>query len=505
MARITDNDELLGVRFRPEAAEEPQVLFRSDVWIEFDESYRYGRRSKVELLLRLGVPGPWERWWAPDPWEPALPALGGHSGWRHASWVARLASCVDPLENNIQLRGRGRLAAVRAHLHGLDVHLLEQRYDPDRLLAVDEAGLLRRRELAASGDAESVAMLDELRAAADQARTLDIPSVMTKTARAPSGDPHDYFHPAPYWWPNPDTRSGLPYVKRDGVRVPGTGGEGGPGSEQFDRWSLQRMIDETFTLALAWAMHGTPEHRSAATDRLRAWFIDPATRMNPHLTYAQVRLGHDGDEGQCSGIIEFSDVYYLLEAVRLLDRGEGTRALSLEDHTVLREWFAAYLGWLTDSKQGQHERAAGNNHGTWYDVQYIAIAAWLGEHDAVQQTVIRASERVHQQFAADGAQPEELRRAIPLHYVTYNLAGWSVLDGLIRRITGAHDPIGARATLERAQEWILAHHERLAAGELDFDAVRLRVLEPGLELPNQPPSVHWGIRPWTKLPAVRRP
>ena len=47
-------------------------------------------------------------------------------------------------------------------------------------------------------------------------------SVMDKKTLPPSGDLHDYWHPAPYWWPDPDSPSGFPYIKKDGERIPGT-------------------------------------------------------------------------------------------------------------------------------------------------------------------------------------------------------------------------------------------------------------------------------------------
>lgn len=47
-------------------------------------------------------------------------------------------------------------------------------------------------------------------------------SVVDKTELPSSGNKHDYYTPKPYYWPNPDSESGLPYVRMDGRRVPGT-------------------------------------------------------------------------------------------------------------------------------------------------------------------------------------------------------------------------------------------------------------------------------------------
>ena len=48
-----------------------------------------------------------------------------------------------------------------------------------------------------------------------------LPLGTDKTTEPPSGDRHEYWHPAPYWWPNPATADGLPYVWRYGERAPG--------------------------------------------------------------------------------------------------------------------------------------------------------------------------------------------------------------------------------------------------------------------------------------------
>src|SRR5690606_36838610 len=47
---------------------------------------------------------------------------------------------------------------------------------------------------------------------ADHELSQDIYSVTQKEGVAPSGDKHDYVSLSRYWWPNPDTPSGLPYV-----------------------------------------------------------------------------------------------------------------------------------------------------------------------------------------------------------------------------------------------------------------------------------------------------
>ena len=280
-------------------------------------------------------------------------------------------------------------------------------------------------------------------------------SVVDKTTLPPSRDRHDYWHPAPYWWPNPIIPGGRPYLQRDGKRVPGTRLYE-PESDRYDRTRLQRLFDDAAALALAAEVEGREEFAAHAARLIETWFVAPATRMSPHLRYAQVRLGWNRNEGVGTGIIEFKDLYYMLDAARLL---EASGALSAGIAAGLRDWLAAYLDWLLTSPQGARERASANNHGTYYDLQVAAVAAWLGDRAALRDALVRAQARLARQIDATGAQPEELARATTAHYCHFNLQGWLGLVRIGRR-TGLLRPDFAAepwARLARAVAWTLRH------------------------------------------------
>src|SRR5262249_147611 len=59
-------------------------------------------------------------------------------------------------------------------------------------------------------------VLRRLRKDAESATKRGPYSVMDKKEVAPSGDKHDYLSYARYWWPNPKSPDGLPYIRRDG-------------------------------------------------------------------------------------------------------------------------------------------------------------------------------------------------------------------------------------------------------------------------------------------------
>ena len=120
------HSELLDPKFEPDAVEEPQLLFRCDAELEFDESRRYGRRPKVELLLRLGVPGPWTDW-GREIWEPEESScVFEGEELRAAGWVARLYSGRAELEGADEKqfldRGLQRMQGVRSMLESLDAY-----------------------------------------------------------------------------------------------------------------------------------------------------------------------------------------------------------------------------------------------------------------------------------------------------------------------------------------------------------------------------------------------
>jgi hypothetical protein len=215
-----------------------------------------------------------------------------------------------------------------------------------------------------------------------------------------------------YWWPNAFTH--LPYLPRDGRR--------NPEAKDYDAPRLTAMIQAVSTLAAA----GEAETDARALLWLRAWFSTPATRMAPHLTYAQQMPGLAA--GGRQGIIEgLPIVLQLLDALAAL---EARSALPAEDRLALRSWLGEYLAWLLSSSPGRSEAARPNNHGTWYDVATCAIARSLNLPQLEKAALARAEARLAGQFLSNGQQPYELSRQHSLDYSLYNLTAWAKLETL---------------------------------------------------------------------------
>lgn len=253
-------------------------------------------------------------------------------------------------------------------------------------------------------------ILGAVHAEADKALTVGPFSVMDKKENPPSGDKHDYMSLAPYWWPNPATPNGLPFVRRDGETNP----------ERYkipDDSNFGKLQSAVHALGLGYYLTGNEAYAARAVLLLRTWFIDPATRMNPNLNFAQAVLGVNTGRG--TGLIDVRGVPRLLDGITLLS---GSAALTQKDQAELHEWFADYLNWLETSKNGKDEAAAQNNHGSWFDQQIAGVALFLGDKDEAHNVASAAkTKRIDVQIKPDGSEPLELVRTKSFSYSVFNL------------------------------------------------------------------------------------
>lgn len=291
------------------------------------------------------------------------------------------------------------------------------------LVLLDAQLLAKARRRALDGEAAAVAAVAALRTAADAAMGAGPFTVVNKSVLPPSGDRHDYRSLAIYWWPNPDTPDGLPYVCRDGER--------NPESELYDGPQLHGMAGAVHTLALAHYFTGDGRHAERAALLLRTFFLDEATRMNPNLNFAQGVPGRS--TGTPTGIIESVGFATRVVDAALLLR--GAPAWTDADERGLQQWFRDYLTWLETSSPGKLEGLTRNNHAMYYDVQTAAFALYTGD-TAHARAVLEgaAGRRIDKQVRADGSQPEELRRTKSFHYSVYNLQAMFALVAMGRQL-----------------------------------------------------------------------
>ena len=251
----------------------------------------------------------------------------------------------------------------------------------------------------------------ELLKRADAALARKPGSVMDKTTIPLSDDRRDYISLAPYWWPDPANPKG-PYVRRDGEFNPRRD------TRAFDRTAIGRLGADSEVLGLAYFYTGDARYAAKAAAVIRAWFLDPATAMNPNMNYAQAVPGREN--GRPEGVLDSNAFQPVIETIGLI---APSGALAPAEVTALEAWFGRYVDWLQKSANGKGEAAAKNNHGIWYDGLLTHYALFARRPDIARRVVTAFPKaRIAAQFDPSGRLPAELGRTRSLHYSIFALA-----------------------------------------------------------------------------------
>ncbi len=251
------------------------------------------------------------------------------------------------------------------------------------------------------------------------------------SARNPrsAGGAHDFSSEGDYWWPDPANPNG-PYIRKDGLT--------NPDNFTAHRQLMFGLAREVGALAAAYDLTGEERFAAAALRHLRRWFIEPATRMNPDLQFAQSIQGVS--KGRGIGII---DTLHLAEVALAIEVLRGSALLTAADDTALTAWFRDYLHWMRTHPNGIEEMKADNNHGTCWVLQ-VACFARLTRDEAV---LAECRQRLREvllpgQMAPDGGFPRELARTKPYAYSIFNL---DVMSALAVVLSTPDDNLMARA------------------------------------------------------------
>lgn len=250
---------------------------------------------------------------------------------------------------------------------------------------------------------------------ADKALNMINPTVMDKTILPPTKNKHDYLSISRYWWPDPTSANGLPWIRKDGETNPSTQ------TDDVDRQRLGKTVKAIRTLSLAYYFSDNERYAQKAVSLIDTWFLETETQMNPHLTYAQSIPGKP--KPRRSGILDGRVIpESILDAITMLSKSPSWNA---DLNQQITTWLTNYLNWLTKSKIGLAGAKQTNNHGSWYRFQVASLAWYLGEEKLLKKAIADAQNSLPEQFNAKGAQEHELARTRGFFYSCFNLQALS--------------------------------------------------------------------------------
>jgi hypothetical protein len=254
---------------------------------------------------------------------------------------------------------------------------------------------------------------DRMLTLANQSRMSAPVHITDVTSPKSGGGTHDYYSNGDYWWPNPNTVDGLPYVVRDG--------ESNPNNFDSHRLILRKMRTDVANLTTGYVATGNEQFAEKAVFVLHEFFINEKTKMNPHLLYAQAIPGICSGRGV--GII---DTLHLIDIPVAIENLKGSPFMKEDIYTGLIKWFADYLAWMSTHPNGIEEMNAHNNHSVCWFVQAAAFA-WVTGNETMLNFCREHYKNtlLPDQMALDGSFPRELARTKPYSYSIF------VIDNMV--------------------------------------------------------------------------
>lgn len=239
-------------------------------------------------------------------------------------------------------------------------------------------------------------------------------TVTAESSSRSAGGLHDFFSEADYFWPNPANPDG-PYINRDG--------ETNPNNFVAHRKAMIRFSTIIGALASAYQLTGDQKYVKQAIIHLKAWFVDPATLMNPNLSFSQAVKG--SSTGRSWGII---DTIHFMEVAQGILVMEKAKSFDKQDLVAIKKWFTDYILWLNTSKNGVAEKLSKNNHSACWVMQVASFAKLCNDEPMLDSLRLRYKNvLLPNQMATNGSFPLELERTKAYGYSIFNLDAMTMI------------------------------------------------------------------------------
>lgn len=268
---------------------------------------------------------------------------------------------------------------------------------------------------------------------------------------------NSYVSFAPYYYPDPSKPDGLPWIKVDGCVSPVSNK---PPSTR-DAWGEFVKGVEGLALAAYYSLENPglfplkrSEYAAKAVDMINVFLINPETKMDPSLSFAQLR--NDGRER-----VAFDwgvDVVSSPELIDALGLLESFPEFTADLQTAVKKWVTDLLASLDSQIAVLKEdiQSSRNNIRTIYEVFRYAVLLYTS-NPAAATLNLRCLELQKSQILGSGDQPLESSRPDSFLYSSSNLVQHTRLARLSDRLS-ASSSFGSGAcwtpALEKAAEYL---------------------------------------------------
>lgn len=236
-------------------------------------------------------------------------------------------------------------------------------------------------------------------------------SVMYKKRTFKNIDKHNYQSISTYCHPNTLTKSGYPYIIKDGIKSQYL--------KDYDFCNLLELSWRLSYLSIAYYLTNNTQYSEKAVELLKIWFICPHTCMFPNFNYTQVVPSYGKAKGNPYGVI---DMYWLIPIINSIQLLKYSQGIQQKTYILLQKWFSKLLDWCLTSEIGTKGRKLQNNIGTAFDVTIASIAYFVNRPYIAKRILQDFEEkRINKQIQTDGTQPKELTRTNSISYSIANL------------------------------------------------------------------------------------
>lgn len=431
MTRLLNNSVLLNnLDERPKTPEEPQIIFRYDATEEYNLNMRYGRRSKLELLWRLGALENRRLNRPTVPWEPVeRPYSKDKGNFKNIGWVFRLFSGNPQQEENKKeassIRAFNRLLAIQSSLDSLDESLARRHFHHDTLFLFNDRDMNAVRYEYWTKNEQVRRTIERLEEQAE--RVLEESQARLMPISSTTGMPFETI-------PEKDELGPL----SQNVTIL-TLANYFLGNEKYGR-AAANLIRVHFLNE--YAVEDEDEYNSARRIPDDSHLLDflsdqgysfPSLSRVPHVVpkYSNNhRILNTSD-------LTKTDLSSLLDCVRILRR---MQVLTHKEYIDLQATTAEFLEYLVTSPTGIHLAQMTDHRGVLYDLQVTAMAAFTDDVRLFLRVANRCRMRIGKQLTENGDQPyeesstrsrvqasHEVEWRALLHYQTLNLQYWTLL------------------------------------------------------------------------------